>query len=248
MPKAPNHQKLVVTNKQLPLSSGNYRDDMRTIEQWANEGIVRKLIAGSNITLTPSNGVDQGQGIEIAASGGGGGALPAYGGLTCGMDSSQYPFAQWIGPTDPSFTNACQIGPLQQDEPTAVHYTFATSWITAVGIAGLSVLTLPEFSLPAFSNAGSNPILFTFYIGAWDFDTSFTNYAQYEGTVSIPVAGGSVQCTVGDLTAIEAASGDLSLVAGSGQSGNGLVSAGAGLSYIASISGAADVPAGTTFP
>jgi hypothetical protein len=49
----------------------DYGTDMRAIEKWANSIPITELVAGSNITLTPSNG--QGSTVEIAASGGGGG-------------------------------------------------------------------------------------------------------------------------------------------------------------------------------
>ena len=69
----PNHQKLIIPGKNSVGAHFGYATDCRTIEQWANEGIVRKLIAGANITLTPSSGVDEGQGVEISARGGSGG-------------------------------------------------------------------------------------------------------------------------------------------------------------------------------
>lgn len=72
MPIAPNHQKLIIANKNYKGVNDPYARDMRAIEMWANEGIVRKLIAGTNVTLTPSSGVDAGTGIEISATGGGG--------------------------------------------------------------------------------------------------------------------------------------------------------------------------------
>lgn len=252
MAVAPNNQKLIITKKNLPPSSGNYATDMRTIEQWANQGIVRKLIAGTDITLDPSSGIDDGNGITINSTGGGGGSgVSPYGTCTCGMDSAIAPFAQWLGPTDLSFQSTFTLGPWPSPIPGTVgqHYTFASSWITGTGSPGVSMLTLPEFFVPQFTTPHGTGIEILFYIGAWDFDSSYTNYAQYSGLITIADPGDTnVQATTADLTAVEPASGDLSLVNGSGFSGNGLVSGAAVTAYICSIAGSVDFPGGTTFP
>jgi hypothetical protein len=253
MPVTPNHQKLIVTNKQLPLSSGNYRTDMRTIEQWANEGIVRKIIAGTNVTTSPADGVDEGQGVTINATGGGGGATPGYGVLTAMMDEELWPFALFLGATGTSSEGSYQLGPLYGTYPLgtpseAEGFFFGTSWVVETGEGGLSVNVLPIWDMPSFTNAGSDPIEIEFFFGATDLSGSFTNYGVYEGLVNL-TSGESYQTQLTDLTPLfGGVSGDLSLVAGTGLSGNGLVSEGGSVLYLASVTGRVGIPAGTTFP
>jgi hypothetical protein len=248
---APNQKKLIVPRKNAkiptaPVSQSDHDANMRAIETWANAqapGGVQQLIAGTNITLDPTDGTGI---VTINASGGGGGSAGIYGSVACGMDSELYPFAQWLGPTNPSLESVMQIGPINNTDPNIVQYTWGTSWVTGTN-GGQSMLFLPIFGLPAFSNAGSDPCEFEFYIQVWDFSQTYTNYCQYTGVVNIPTTGGNVQCTTGDLTTESPAGGDLSLVSGTGTSGNGIVSAGGVTAYLCSISGILAVPASTTF-
>lgn len=73
-----NDKGLFIPNKtQTPTDRDNYGTDMRAIEVWANSlnipaAFVSKLIAGTNITLTPTTGTGD---VTVNASGGGGGAV-----------------------------------------------------------------------------------------------------------------------------------------------------------------------------
>ena len=253
---APNQKKLLIPRKgskvpNAPVSQSDHDANMRAIEIWANAqapGGVTQLIAGTNITLDPTDGTGI---VTVNATGGGGGATPGYGYMVATMDLNDYPFVMFVGPTNPGRLGVVQLGPLwgsfEASTPAAAEdYTFASSWFTDVN-AGDSVNILPEFTMPPFTSPGAVPIGADFLFQAWDLNPTFANYAQYRGTVSI-ASGATVQTTVGDLSAIEPASGDLTLVAGTGFSGNGLVSTSGAIAYLASVTGRITVPTGTTFP
>lgn len=69
MTVAPNQNKLIIPGKNSVGANPGYATDMRTIEQWANVGIIRSLKAGTNVTIDNPDGPTP----TINASGGGGG-------------------------------------------------------------------------------------------------------------------------------------------------------------------------------
>jgi hypothetical protein len=74
----PNIKQLLIPRKTAAKAHPGYKEDMQQLEVWARQPI-QQLVAGSNITLTPANGLatdSKGNGpqpITIAATGGGGG-------------------------------------------------------------------------------------------------------------------------------------------------------------------------------
>src|SRR5271154_1318782 len=81
----------------LPVSTSDHDTNMRAIEEYINNlapGGVIQLIAGTNITLSPTDG--QGVVTINATSGGGGGSL-GFIDVTAGMDQDLYPFVSDIG-------------------------------------------------------------------------------------------------------------------------------------------------------
>lgn len=242
MGQALNHQKLIIPGKNSRGAHPGYSQDARAIEMWANEGIVRKLIAGSGVTLNPSSGIDAGLGIEISASGGGGGGTPSLVTLIAGMDTNDYPFGVFTMPTDPS-TEGASYWPVWSNSTAApVLYMMGASWFCIVN-GGDSVNLLPTVTVPGFTGG---PLTYELYMASAD--ATFTNLAMYRGTITL-TTGATVQIASSALSAIPGgtATGDLSLVAGTGDSGNGFVSAAGGISYWCSVVGRIAVPAGTTF-
>jgi hypothetical protein len=246
---APNQKKLLIPRKgtklpSAPVSQSDHDANMRAIEIWANAqpaGGVSQLIAGTNITLDPADGLGA---VTINSSGGGGGGTPSTVTITTSTDFNDYPSTFFpFGPTDPSHLGVSNWSVWSNAGGSAVHYTFGIGWMTLVN-GGDSINFLPIFEVPAFTG-GSGEIGFQFYY--WACDSSFVNFASYEGNLNL-TTGQSLQTTTADLTPIDpVGGGDLSLVSGSGTSGNGLVSTGGGILYWCGVSGIIAVPAGTTF-
>jgi len=243
-PMPPNHQKLIVTGKNKKAS--DYGTDMRTIEQWANEGIVRSLHAGSGITLSPSTGVDTGTGITITATGGGGGTSVGYWSMYAGPDENAielHAFFMGMG----NATSGTALGLLQSVIPvfsnatgSDVWVSFGAGWMTKAGV-GESVNVLPEFTAPAFTGG---PIDLGCEIAASN--ATFSNYAIFASNPISYTSTEDYQLQTTDFTTQGHAGADLSFVNGSGQSGNGIISAAGGV-YWCGISGAFQIPTGTTF-
>ena len=154
----PNHQKLIVTGKNK--KADEYGTDMRTIEQWANEGIVRSLHAGSGITLNPSTGVDTGTGITISSSGGG----LNYGTLLMNVGPEDYGIQNPLGGVYLAAADMASGGGLayvpmvSKGTPagtpfgTQVAAQITTSWLSYVG-PGQSACLLPVLTAPTFTGA-----------------------------------------------------------------------------------------------
>jgi hypothetical protein len=241
MPTKPNHQKLIVPGKNFHPSKQNYGQDMRTIEQWANEGIVRKLIAGSGITLDPINGVDMGNGIEISSSGGGGSAV-SVGTLVTNLMPDEFTLPGLFvnlgafGPISPSGDIGEEDWQLIASGATGVHQhgqkiMIGTGWFTDVG-AGTSVAILPQFAAPLMT--GPLPGLNIVVIMAAS-DALFGNSLLYQSNNINLASGATYQLLDTDFNLLDSSGTDLVLTAGSGFSGNGLVSQGGGI-YWAGIS------------
>lgn len=245
MAVAPNHKKLIVPKKQMPKAHAGYSDDMRTIEQWANDQVngVSQLIAGTNITLDPTNGEGV---VTINSTGGGGGGLTwGRAQLVSGPDSAALEGAGdviFLGPTAFSLI----LGSIWavQSNPTGVgqQWTWASSWIIFPA-PGQSVCVLPEIITPTFT--GSFPCLGECQIAAWANDDSTVNL--YQGSFPNLTSGSSIQIAASAFTPVTVLGSDLTLTAGTGTTGNGLVSAGATAHYYASCVVQFSVPGGTTF-
>ena len=233
----PNHQKLIIPGKNQQAS--DYGKDMRELERWANEGIVRSLHAGSGITLNPSTGVDTGTGITISASGGGGSVL-GHCTLESGPDFAEINSqAVFLGPTGLSNTYFSYQDLQSNSGASAVFYTMASSWIVAV-LAGESVCIFPTFFAPAFTGG---PLFVEFQLMMWSI--AETNVAIFQATHSFTTTA-SYQLQNTDLATIVNGGGDLSIVAGGGDTGTGIVSAAGGF-YIVGVTLEISVPSPTTF-
>jgi hypothetical protein len=247
MTQPPNLQKLIITNKNYHPSKERYATDMRTLEQWANEGIVRKLIAGSNITLTPSSGVDAGTGIEIAASGGGGTGLSAgVVSMQAGPDSTLADIdAIWFGIGGEGFISGGDLTsyfPIFSRSSESVITSFGAGWFAPPGPT-YSACILPVFTMPAFTGG---PITMQCAINAAN--ATFSQFAVYEmETTTITFTTGETYQTQNtDFDYGASHGGDLTLTAGSGLSQNGLVTSVAS-PYWGGVSGYFTCAAGTTF-
>jgi hypothetical protein len=210
----------------------------RAIEQWAN-GLnpIFQLLAGTGITLTPSDGL--GPTVEITSTGGSGAVL-GHSTLNSGPDFFQINAqAVFLGPTDQINTYFSYLD-LQDGGTSGSFNTTASSWIVAV-IGGQSVCLYPAFIAPAYTGGG---IQILFQIQTWAINE--TNVAIYNaGPISV-ASGATYQSVFADFTLVHNAGGDISLVAGSGSTGVGLVSAAGGF-YIASTTLTILVNAGTVF-
>ena len=233
----PNHQKLIVTGKNK--KADEYGTDMRTIEQWANEGIVRSLHAGSGITLSPSTGVDTGTGITISSSGGGGGS--ANGILVATADVNEFGHQLvYLGPSTPTTVGFSYWTFFDNSTGANRFSTPASNWIVAV-LAGESVCVFPEFRSPYFTGG---PISVFFQMQTWAINE--TNVAIYQTNPITFTSGMTYQTQASDYILIVNGGGDITLTPGSGLSGNGLVSATNGAFYIASVTTQVTIPTGTT--
>jgi len=238
----PNHQKLIVTGKNKQAS--DYGKDMREIEMWANEGIVRSLHAGSGITLNPTDGVDTGTGITINATGGGGGTSVGYLIMYAGPDDALIPNqVVWTGiggnPEGSGIDLQSFIPLFSNATGSDVLIAFGSGWLAKVAASDSAAL-LPEFTAPTFTGG---PIIISCEINAAN--AAFNQFAMYQnGGISF-TSGEDYQFLNTDFTGISSG-GDLTMTAGSGNSGNGLVSAAGGV-YWGGIAGYVTIPTGTTF-
>jgi hypothetical protein len=233
-----NQQKLIIPNKNYQGGSDPYATDMRQIEMWANAGIIRKLIAGSGVTILNPTGPNP----TISAAGGGGGAN-ANMILLSGADSAQWGFGGqlvFLGPSDPA-TFGFSYWPIFDNATGANRfYTPASNWIVAI-LAGQSVCIFPEVRMAFFTGG---PISVEFQIATWAINE--TNVAVYQtGPINF-TSGMTYQTQDTDYSLLINGGGDITLTAGSGTTGNGLVSATSGAFYIASVTCQVTVPTGTT--
>jgi len=233
----PNQNKLIITGKgKQGTISGT---DARIIEQWAN---AHHLIAGTNITIDNPDAVNP----TINATGGGGGTSVGYFDMLAGPDENGvelHLFFMGMGGGDsgdalgllesliPMFSNATG---------SDVWVSFGSGWMTKAGV-GESVNVLPQFTAPAFTGG---PIDIGVEIAAGN--ATFSNYAIFAGNPVSYTTGETYQFQTTDFTVQGNAGADLSFVNGSGQSGNGIISAAGGV-YWAGITGAFQIPTGTTF-
>lgn len=248
MAQAPNHKKLVVTNKsKAPPKAApvDYPTDMRTIEQWANSLPVgvEQIIAGTDITISPTDG----EGIvTINSTGGGGGSNAGLFELLLQPDSGVTTPTMWLSGQVYQTVGETFVALQSNSTGSSQEYTFAGVWIAFV-TSGQSAAILPEWTAPAFT--GPDLVLIISGMEALDYLT-FTNYAQAAPSngISIP-SGGTGQFATTDFPGgLNVTAGtDLSFVNGTGNSGNGIVSAGTQPFYLVSIAGSIVVSTGTTF-
>jgi hypothetical protein len=233
MPTPPNHQKLVITGKgKKDTISGT---DARTIEQWANEGIVRKLIAGPGITLDPATGVDTGTGIEISSSGGGSGSSWSIATAHAGPDSLAVPPGSYIpsnfsGTGFEPFATGAQPFPIVSIPTLGVtQYTqqsWGQSWYCLTN-PGTTITTFPGLGVDGWTpNPGTDLTITALIMAA---DSQWLNaYVIQSIQQTISPSGGTYIFTETDFTSgmtINNYGTDLSLTS------VGLVSAGGGLYY-----------------
>lgn len=245
MAVAPNHKKLIIPKKQMPKAHAGYSDDMRTIEQWANDQVngVSQLIAGTNITLDPTSGEGV---VTINASGGGGGGAPGFLELIAGPDISTINAeALMLGPSNQQGPGvvAESVWPLFSNASGSDQtYQFVPSWFV-IASGGTSIVFLPQVTAPAFTG-GTGDISIQFIIECAS--TDWSNFAEYSTGATLLASGATLQPPITDYSIVNTAS-DIVLTAGPGFSGNGLVTQGSGLPYLASTSLYVTVPTGTTF-
>jgi hypothetical protein len=226
-----------------------YQKDMQTLETWAKQPI-QQLIAGSGITLTPSSGLASNttggpNPITIAATGGGSSVNVGAGSLIAQPDDNEMSISFFF----PFTSNDHDVEGVSYwyafSNPSAIRkLNIESSWMIIVN-SGDSVNIFPTITVPAFTG-GTGFVSFQFWF--WAADATFANYAVYAGGGAHALASGvTYQYTAGDMTLQHTSSTDISLVAGSGNTGVGLVSAAGGITYWAGVVGALAVPAGTTF-
>jgi hypothetical protein len=244
MTQPPNLQKLIITNKNYHPSKERYATDMRTIEQWANEGIVRKLIAGSNITLTPSSGVDTGTGIEIAASGGGSGLSAGFVNMIAGPDDfDDHVSAIWFGiGAGYAYGDLNSFFPIFSSSTVQTVVSFAAGWFAPPGPT-YSACILPTFTVPAFTGGG-----ITMQVNINAANVGFTDFAIYEQDVNVITftSGETYQLVPSDFDTHSSGGTDLVMTSGTGPTQNGLVTT-AGGKYFGGVSGYFTIASGTTF-
>jgi hypothetical protein len=226
--------------KDKDLNQNDADINWRAIEDWANNlNPILQLIAGANITLTPADGL--GPTVEIAASGGGGGG----GGnanliLISGADSAEFGSQLvFLGPSEPTTFGFSWWPVFDNSSGADRFYTPASNWIVAV-LAGESVCVFPEVRGPFFTGG---PIGISFQIQTWAINE--TNVVIYQTNPISFTSGMNYQTQDTDYTLIVNGGGDIVLTAGSGTTGNGLVSQAGGF-YIASVTTQVTIPTGTT--
>lgn len=247
---APNHQKLIIPGKNAHGGHTGYPSDMRAIEQWANEGIVRKLIAGSGITLNPASGVDNGNGIEVSASGGAG---LNYGTLTVLAGPEDYgiqtPLGGFYMANNQMDGNGTCLVPMVSKAtpalaPSQVQAQITTSWVSYVG-PGQSACLLPVLIAPTFTGATSIEV--ALYLNAVAVTSTTDLLAakeqQYSANTTGPLniqltSGMTYQTLTTDFPAhLWGTGGDLTFTPGSGPTGNGWVSTSGDYYYFGSVVG-----------
>ncbi len=225
-----------------------YGQDMRELEIF---NPINKLIAGSGVTLNPTDG--SGPQVEISASGGGGNNPSAFADLYAGpeflnaIDANFWPMAtQVIGPQFAGLGHTpipCYNSPGGAFNTGDNLPVFGAAWFTILA-AGQSANIFPKFATPLFTG-GTGDLQFNYYF--WAVSTDFTNGLMWTGSTYVP-SFTAQQAVIGDLISNLVAFGtDLTLTAGSGNTGNGIVSGGAGIPYFAGVNGTVNVPGGTVF-
>lgn len=158
--------------------SPDYGTDMRAIERWCNSIPITELVAGSNITLTPSNG--QGSTVEISASGGGGGG-----------------YASLTGPGTGNPTGALtQGGPFTINNNLTVNGIAGTARITLAsggayitgGGANIGLNGNVQITNGSISNDGTGDINFT----VLDFANTIASPGSPAYTAQLTVNGAAV--------------------------------------------------------
>lgn len=263
MATRPTNRSLLIPGKNYKAAHDGYRKDMQSLEIWARQPI-QQLIAGSGITLSPASGLAtdaKGRGpnpITITATGGGGGgnAPAAFADIMAGPESLNPALGNWWPFSTPMIGPQLN-GPSQTPIPLFQHPgspsvetgsdspAFGNSWFTIVS-AGQTVNFLPKLETPPFTG-GTGFLMWQFYY--WAVSTDFTNGAMYTTKpANIPVGPfTSHQIAVADLVSVVTFGTDLTLTAGTGFTGNGLVSGGSLKPYFAGVNGSVVIPPGTTF-
>lgn len=231
----------------------SYLRDSQTIEQWARQPI-QQLKAGSGITLSPASGLatdKNGNGpnpITISSTGGGGGVTVSMFIFDTGPDSlgdntTQNGGAFFGGNLPGVAPNDSYVPMMLGVAPHSVtgFMTFGLGWAIA-GSPGSSVVYLPFFTVPTFTGG---PIIVSASIGAISADNS--NQGQWFLSPQLSMTSGqSLQTTAADWTNSFNNAGDLSFVAGTGDSGNGIVQA-SSRTYLGGIWGTIDYTAVTAW-
>jgi hypothetical protein len=232
----PNNKTLIIPGKNDERIG--YPTDMRTIEMWAREvGFIKEILGTGGITITNPTGP-----TVTVNGGGGGGVTPALVVLTAGPDSNDTP-ATFLpfGPSDYT-TPGNSYWPVWSNSTGGTEiFSLGAGWMTIVN-PGDAVNYFPYVAIPPFTG-GPIGVELIF----WAANVDFTNYINYVGNHSF-VAPVTYQFVAGDFVLQASGGADLSLVAGAGQSGVGLVSAAGSITYWAGIGGRLAVPTGTTFP
>jgi hypothetical protein len=185
-----------------------------------------------------------GNGVEVIGSGGGGTSV-GYFSMYAGPDVNAielHAFYMGMGggqTSDALSELQSQIPVFSNATGSDVWVSFGAGWMTKAGV-GESVNVLPEFTAPAFTGG---PILVACEIAAGN--AAMTNYAIFTAGVDF-TSTEDYQFQTTDFSTEGHAGGDLSFVNGSGQSGIGIVSAAGGV-YWGGITGAFQIPDGTTF-
>jgi hypothetical protein len=234
----PNNKTLIVPGKTDVAAFPRYKDDMRTIEMWAKGvGFIKQINGAGGITITNPTGP-----IVTVTGSGGGGVTPQLVTLTASCDSNDIPATMLpFGPSDFSVSGD-SYWPVWSNTSGATRiHSLGAGWMTDVNAAD-SVNIFPFVTIPPFTGG---PI--GVQIIWWAADATLTNVKNYSGFHSF-AAPGTYQYVAGDFTLQLTSGADLSLVAGAGTSGVGLVSAAGSIVYWAGVGGRLAVPAGTTFP
>lgn len=211
---------LFIPNKtQAHVKQPEYGNDMREIELWAK----RLVVGGSS-----------------------GGGAPGIIQMDAGPDDS-YPYQIFLAPSGGSpahrswtpLFNSPLNGP--NNDGTFAKYRMAMSWYTAIQ-AGLSICFLPQIVAPAFTGTD---LFLRITLGA--FDSTGTNLAVYDAFGINIASGATIQPPSSDYTLVTGYGTDITLTAGTGFSGNGLVAGGAVSFYFASALLEIDVPLANVF-
>ena len=258
---APNQKKLLIPRKgskvpSAPVSQSDHDANMRAIEIWANAqapGGVTQLIAGTNITLDPSDGLGA---VTINASGGGGGGGEGIIVLQAGSDSAAYSYTTvHLGPNDDYNSGegeqSAEFSLFDNSSVGAQHYSFAKSWFTYVN-GGESVNFLPLVETPAFTGAATLPIALV--MSAQSLDATNMDIESTVAALLDQAPSTSIRYPASDYSNEYSSGGDISFIQGTGtDSGSGQISTGGGAPgsesglYLCSVQLNVTVPAGTTF-